>query len=354
MTTTKTNQAWSEQQRWEALIQRDPNADGFFVYAVLTTRIYCRPGCASRLPNRENVRFFETSAEAEAAGFRPCKRCNPNGAQPSDHQNIIQKACRMIESAETSPSLEQLSQAVGLSPYYFQRLFKSIMGITPKQYFNQVRGERIRAHLQENQTVTQAVYNAGYASNSHFYEHARALLGMKPSQFQKGGIGMQIYYAISPCYLGWVLIAATPAGICAIDFGDNPESLEKGLKERFSKAEWVETPPHFSHWVSTVLSFLESPDKKLDLPLDIHGTAFQRRVWLALQSIPAGATATYTQIAAQIGSPRAVRAVASACASNQIAVAIPCHRVIRSDGELAGYRWGLHRKKLLLEREKNR
>ena len=342
----------TDQQKWQALLERDPQADGVFVYGVVTTGIYCRPICSSKRPNRDNVRFFETWQEAERTGFRPCKRCRPKAlSSPSPQAQAIVEACRTIESSEKEPTLADLAQAAGYSPSYFHRLFKKQVGITPKQYAIQVRSNRVRASLQASATVTEAVYDAGFASSSRFYERAAATLGMNPSVFRNGGHSTRIRFAVSECDLGWVLVAATEKGICAIDFGDTPESLEEHLHTRFPKAKFIQDDPNFDGWVAQVLAFLEAPRQELSLPLDIRGTAFQQRVWAALQAVPAGSTATYGDIAARIGSPKAARAVAQACAANQVAVAVPCHRIVRGDGGLGGYRWGSERKRTLLDRE---
>jgi AraC family transcriptional regulator of adaptative response/methylated-DNA-[protein]-cysteine methyltransferase len=342
----------TDQQRWEALVRRDPCADGAFLYGVATTGVYCRPTCASRLPNRENVRFFDTHEEAEQAGFRPCKRCDPRSPARKDrHREIIVRACRLIEESEEPPSLADLASAVGLSPSYLHRLFKRIVGVTPKQYALERRLHRVRASLQDSPTVTGAIYEAGFASSSRFYEDATTTLGMKPSAYQKGGQGMRIRFAIAQCYLGWVLVAATDRGICAIDLGNTSEFLVDRLRARFPKGEFVEGDPEFAQWTARILAFLDAPHGSLDIPLDIMGTAFQRRVWMALREVAPGSTVSYGEIAARIGNPKAARAVAQACASNQLAVAVPCHRIVRSDGQIGGYRWGRERKRRLLERE---
>jgi AraC family transcriptional regulator of adaptative response/methylated-DNA-[protein]-cysteine methyltransferase len=338
--------------RWQLLSARDSRAEGAFFYGVVTTGIFCRPTCASRLPRRENVLFFDTVAEAQAAGFRPCKRCNPTGNDDADtRRNAVIQACKLMDEAEKQPTLEDLSNAVGLSPFYFQRVFKSIVGITPKQYSQQKRAERLRGSLQGSESITRSIYDAGFGSSSRFYTQAVETLGMKPSDYKKGGSGLNLSYAVQPFALGWVLVAATGQGICAIDLGDSPEEVEKHLCERFPNAVFTPGDATFSQWVAEVLAYLDSPNHDLNLPLDIQGTAFQRRVWMALRSIPCGSTASYSEVAEKIGSPKSVRAVAHACASNTLAVAIPCHRVVRSNGALGGYRWGLERKRKLLDRE---
>jgi AraC family transcriptional regulator of adaptative response/methylated-DNA-[protein]-cysteine methyltransferase len=342
----------SDARRWQAVKDRDSRAAGQFVYAVSTTGIYCRPGCSSRQPKKENVFFFNRHVEAEQAGYRPCKRCAPQLArQPDLTKEAITQACHIIEEAETPPSLEELATAVGFSPYHFHRLFKKSVGITPKQYADQVRLRRLRGNLQQDQTVTAAIFNAGYQSGSRFYESATASLGMTPKAYQKGGQGMAILYAIIESYLGWVLVAGTQKGICRIDFGQSPADLQTRLAESFPRAELRIADPGFEAVVNQVIAYIEAPSTALNLPLDVQGTAFQQRVWQALRGISAGTTASYIQIANQIGRPQAARAVAQACAANQLAVAIPCHRVVRSDGQLGGYRWGLERKKALLDLE---
>jgi len=336
-----------DEERWDAVQRRDEQSAGQFVYGVTTTGIYCRPGCASKQPRRENVHFFDGWEEAEAAGFRACKRCAP-------HSEAILRACRLIEQAEETPSLTKLADQAGLSPSHFHRLFKRATGVTPRQYAVAARVRRVRADLQESETVTDAIYEAGFGSSSRFYEHSTETLGMKPSEYRNGGAGQRIRYAITPCYLGWALVAATGRGICALEFGDGPAELRECLRSRFPEATLIGDDPDFAGWIDRVLAFLDAPHGRLQLPLDIAGTAFQRRVWAALQEIPAGETASYGEIAARIGNPKAGRAVARACATNQIAVAIPCHRVVRADGEPGGYRWGVERKRELLKREAER
>jgi len=345
----------TDELRWQALTHRDRQADGVFVYAVQTTGIYCRPDCSSRLPNRSNVRFFQTCSEAEQAGFRPCKRCQPQALSPREEQvQLITKICKMIEASDLSLSLGELATVAGLSPYHFQRLFKQIVGVTPKAYTIAQRQKRVRDGLQPEASVTQTLYDAGFTTSSQFYQGAIAMLGMAPSQYKAGATDVEIQFAIARSVLGWVLVAATKRGICAIDFGDTPDALTEQLQTRFPHAQFQEPDATFSDWVAQVIALIETPDRGLDLPLDIQGTAFQQRVWQALQAIPPGTTVSYTEVAQQIDSPTAVRAVATACAANKLAVAIPCHRVVRSNGDLSGYRWGIERKRALLEREASR
>jgi AraC family transcriptional regulator of adaptative response/methylated-DNA-[protein]-cysteine methyltransferase len=343
----------TEQARWQALTRRDRRADEVFVYGVTTTGVYCRPWCPSRLPNRGNVRFFATCEEAEQAGFRACKRCSPHRHDRQElHHETIMQACQLIEQSEEPPSLADLADAVGLSPSYFHRVFKRMVGVTPKQYALEKRLDRVRANLQRGSAVTEAIYEAGFASSSRFYHDATTTLGMRPSEYRKGGAGTRIRFAVARCTLGWVLVAATEIGVCAIDLADTSEILRERLCTRFPEAELVGDDPDFAAWMTQVLAFLDSPHDGLGLPLDIRGTAFQRRVWMALQEIPSGSTASYAEIATRIGNPKAARAVAHACASNTLAVAIPCHRAVRSDGGLGGYRWGIERKRRLLDQER--
>lgn len=339
-------------QRWEALLRRNPQADGSFFYAVKTTGVYCRPTCSARRPNRQHVEFFLTCADAEHAGYRACQRCHPHHAShPSPIPAAITCACRIIEQSESPPALKELAATVGLSPSHFHRLFKGSLGLTPKAYAAACRTRRFQGELSKTRTVTEALYSAGYGSSSRCYENAVDHLGMTPAEYQKGGVGQHIRHALVECTLGWLLVAATERGICAVEFGDQPGHLEDRLRLRFPAAEIHGTDPELSVWVKRILEYLEEPSCGLDLPLDIRGTAFQRRVWQALQMIPPGSTHTYTEIAYLLGQPKAARAVARACAANALAVLIPCHRVVRGDGGLGGYRWNLQRKRVLLERE---
>lgn len=342
----------TDDARWQAIVSRNPSAESTFLYGVTTTGIYCRPTCPSKLPHKENVMFFDTKLDAENAGFRPCRRCHPDeDVSENPHRQIIIESCRRISEAESPPNLAQLAADAGYSPSYFHRIFKSIVGVTPKQYAEEVRAQKIRAHLQAGHNVTETIYGAGFNSSSRFYTSATKTLGMQPSTYRNGGKGMEIRHLIANCYLGRVLVAATPKGVCAVAFADSAQELEDYLHQTFPYATFLGNNPEFEGWVQEVLDYLEFPRKELDLPLDIEGTAFQHKVWDALSQIPVGSSATYRQIAEHIAQPKAVRAVARACASNAVAAVIPCHRVIRSDGGLGGYRWGLERKRLLLERE---
>ena len=342
----------SDEARWEAVRRRDLAAAGAFYYSVRTTGVYCRPSCAARLARRENVDFHLTCADAERAGFRPCKRCRPNEAGLAErHAAAVAKACALIDEADEMPSLDALADAVGSSRYHFHRVFKAVTGVTPKAYADARRGERVRQELGRSETVTQAIYGAGFNSNGRFYATSDSLLGMTPTQYRTGGNGNVIRFAVGECSLGSILVAATDKGVCAIEFGDDPDALVHALQDRFPQAQLVGGDHTFEQLVAKVVGFVEAPVQGLDLPLDIRGTAFQKRVWNAIRDIPAGATASYAELARRIGRPSASRAVAQACASNTLAVAIPCHRVVRRDGGLSGYRWGVERKEALLTRE---
>lgn len=343
----------NDEARWAAVLHRDRAADGAFVFAVRTTGIYCRPSCASRHPRRENASFHADGAAAERAGFRPCRRCKPNEMSLAERQTaLVVAACRKIETAEEMPSLDELAEAAGLSRFHFHRMFKTVTGVTPKAYADAHRADRMRGELEQTETVTEAIYGAGFNSNGRFYAAAPQRLGMTPTAFRDGGTGAEIRFAIGQSHLGAILVAATEKGIVAIQFGDDPQALLEELQDRFPKARLVGGDAEFEQLVARVVGFVEAPAAGgLDLPLDIRGTAFQQQVWQALRGIPAGSTASYAEIARRIGRPKAVRAVAQACAANDLAVAIPCHRVVRSDGDLSGYRWGVARKRALLERE---
>lgn len=343
----------SDSIRWTAVSARDARFDGRFYYSVATTGIYCRPSCPARRPGRKHVRFHATPAEAEAAGFRACKRCKPDQAPlRTQHGAKIAEACRLIEAAEAPPPLEVLAKAVGLSPHHFHRLFKAALGVTPKGYATAHRNKRARNALSRSATVTQAIYDAGFNSNGRFYATSTQTLGMTPRIFRAGGAGTEIKYAAGTCSLGSILVAASDKGVCAIFLGDAPGPLLEALHGQFPRARIVGGDKDFEALTAKVIAFVETPGAGLDLPLDIRGTAFQHRVWDALRRIPAGTTASYAAIADAIGAPKSVRAVAGACAANRLAVAIPCHRVVRADGSLSGYRWGVERKRALLAREK--
>ncbi|RYX94623.1 MAG: bifunctional DNA-binding transcriptional regulator/O6-methylguanine-DNA methyltransferase Ada [Comamonadaceae bacterium] len=343
----------SSDPRWKAVVGRDAAFGTPFVYAVRTTGVYCRPSCGARTPRPENVAFFDTGAEATAAGFRPCKRCTPDELAPQErHAQLVAELCHQIESAETEPSLQDLATAAGLSTFHLHRVFKAVTGLTPKAYARAHRAEKVRIGLSRTGgTVTQAIYDAGYNANSRFYEDSASRLGMTPKTFRSGGVSATIRFAVGECSLGAILVAATDIGICAILLGDAPDALVQDLQDRFPHAELIGGDKAFEQWVAQVVGFVEMPKLGLHLPLDVRGTAFQQRVWKALQDIPPGSTASYGDIARRIGSPTSMRAVAAACAANALAVAIPCHRVVRSDGALSGYRWGVERKRALLDVE---
>ncbi|MFJ5443127.1 bifunctional DNA-binding transcriptional regulator/O6-methylguanine-DNA methyltransferase Ada [Pectobacterium sp. CHL-2024] len=338
--------------RWQAVVTRNQAADGCFIYAVKTTGIYCAPSCASRQPRRDNVVFFATADEAQAAGFRPCKRCRQGTLSRQEQQaQQIAHACRMIELSDHQPTLAALAQAVGISAFHFHRVFKAITGLTPKQYASAHRHRQLREQLADSGTVTAAIAAAGYDASGRFYAEAGAHLGMTPTAFQNRGKGMTIRFAVGRCSLGEVLVAESEKGICAILLGDDPESLLNSLQEMFANAQLIGGDAAFEQHMAQVVGFVDDPAIGLTLPLDIRGTVFQQRVWQALRAIPAGETLSYRDVAERIGSPAAVRAVAGACAANRLAVAIPCHRVVRHDGALSGYRWGVVRKRALLEKE---
>jgi AraC family transcriptional regulator, regulatory protein of adaptative response / methylated-DNA-[protein]-cysteine methyltransferase len=340
--------------RWARVAARDKAADGTFWYSVGTTGVYCRPSCPSRLANPKNVQFHDSASAAEAAGFRACRRCNPNGISiDAANAAIVTKACRLIDEATEPLSLAQLAQSVELSPYYFHRLFKQMTGLTPKAYAAAGRSARLRARLAKAPTITEAFHDAGFGSNGRFYEASSALLGMSPTQYRSGGAHEVLTFAVGQCSLGAIPVASSVKGVAAILLGDDPEGLVRDLQDRFSNAQLVGGDAAYEHLVAQVVGLVEAPACGLALPLDVRGTAFQQRVWLALRAIPPGQTATYSSIAKKIGSPQSVRAVAGACAANPIAVAIPCHRVVRHDGGLSGYRWGVERKRALLARESN-
>jgi len=342
--------------RWTSVLARDATADGSFYYSVRTTGVYCKPSCAARTPRPENVQFYKSLDEAEQAGFRPCKRCKPDQpALAEQHAAIIAATCQQIEHSETPIQLGDLANAAGMSAYHFHRIFKAVTGLTPKAYSSAHRAQRLRNVLSKGGSVTDAIYEAGYNSNSRFYEKSREVLGMTPSNYRSGGTNTEIRFAIGECMLGSILVASSRIGVCAIFLGDEPDKLVRDLQDAFPRAHLIGGNDDFEQLVARVVGYIEAPASGSEqfqyLPLDIRGTAFQQRVWHALRQIPAGKTVSYTDIARLIGSPKAVRAVASACAANTLAVAIPCHRVVRNDGAISGYRWGVERKRELLKME---
>lgn len=332
-------------ERWCAVLERDSAADGRFVYAVITTGVFCRPSCGSRRPRRENVRFFESAEAASAAGFRSCRKCFSDRSLDA----LIAEACHILSDGEMRTVWSDVAARLGVSDSYLHRRFREKVGMTPGAYARAQRAERFRGELVAGEPVASALYGAGYGSSGRAYERADADLGMTPQQYRKGGQGVPINYSTTQCSLGWVLAARTDRGVCAVEIGESDSEVRRRLAERFPEAQLVESP---SDLLGDVVQLIEHPEHLSALPLDVRGTAFQHRVWSALRQIPIGTTATYSEIAERIGSPDAVRAVAGACAANPIAVIVPCHRVQRSDGGLGGYRWGIDRKKQLLERER--
>jgi AraC family transcriptional regulator of adaptative response/methylated-DNA-[protein]-cysteine methyltransferase len=339
--------------KWKAIVARDRRADGTFYYSVETTGVYCRPSCPSRRANPKNVRFHGSTADAERAGFRPCQRCKPD--QPpleQRHAATIAEICRAIETAEDARRLTDLAARAGLSPYYFHRVFKAVTGVTPRAYAAAHRSTRVQRELaKRGKSVTEAIYAAGFSSGGRFYESAGARLGMTPTVYRAGGVDTEIRFAVGECSLGSILVARSAKGVCAILLGDAPDVLVRDLQDRFPHATLIGGDPAFERTVAAVIGFVERPALGLDLPLDVRGTAFQQRVWEALREIPVGATATYSEIARRVGVPHGARAVAQACRANALAVAIPCHRVVRTDGSASGYRWGVERRQTLLEKE---
>jgi AraC family transcriptional regulator of adaptative response/methylated-DNA-[protein]-cysteine methyltransferase len=351
---TSEKRAAEEDPRWRAVAARDPKADGSFVYSVRSTGVYCRPSCPARPAKRSNVQFHASPKDAERAGFRPCKRCKPD--QPglaADRAAKVADICRFIETADRLPKLDEVARRAQMSPHHFHRVFKQVTGVTPAAYARAHRAGKVRDELaRRDQTVTEAIYGSGFNGSSRFYEAANAMLGMKPSDYRAGGANTTIRFAVGECSLGSILVARTERGVCAILLGDEPETLVRELENRFPRAHLMGGDAEFERFVAKVVGFVEAPSLGLDLPLDVRGTAFQQRVWRALKDVPAGKTVSYSDVAKVIGSPKAVRAVAQACAANPIAVAIPCHRVVRTGGGLSGYRWGIERKRALLKKEK--
>jgi AraC family transcriptional regulator of adaptative response/methylated-DNA-[protein]-cysteine methyltransferase len=352
MTTHSTRITIENDPRWAAVVARDPRADGKFVYAVKTTGVYCRPSSLARLPNPQNVEFFDTAELAQAAGYRPSKRAAKDQSEiAAQHAATVAAACRQIEEAEELPALSDLASVAGLSSFHFHRVFKTVTGLTPKGYARAHRSRKVREHLGNGGSVTEALYDAGFNSNSRFYAAADHVLGMKPADYRAAGQNNDIRFAVGQCSLGAILVAQSERGVCAILLGDDPHQLVCDLQDKFRRANLIGADHAFEQLIAKVVGFIEAPALGLDLPLDLRGTAFQERVWLALREIPVGSTASYAEIAQRIGAPKSYRAVAQACGANSLAVAIPCHRVVRSDGDLSGYRWGVERKRQLLERE---
>ena len=342
----------NDETRWTAVQQRDAGADGRFYYSVRSTGVYCRPSCAARPALRANVAFHASCAEAEAAGFRPCLRCKPDQPPLAERQAaMVATICRLIDASDAMPDLDTLAQAAGISRFHFHRIFKAHTGITPKAYAAARRGERVKAGLAQPGSVTDTLYAAGFNSSGRFYAATPGLLGMTPGAFRAGGSGAVIRFALAECSLGAILVASSDRGVCAILLGDDPEALLRDLQDRFPQAELRGAELDYEETVARVIGLVEAPGLGLDLPLDVRGTAFQQRVWQALREIPAGSTVSYAELARRIGVPTGARAVAGACAANPLAVAIPCHRVVRNDGALSGYRWGVERKQQLLDRE---
>jgi len=348
-----------QEQLWQAVERRDPKRDGEFYFGVVTTGVYCRPSCPSRRPLRRNVRFYRTPQEAERDGLRPCKRCRPLETEAPGSAARVRELCGYIEThPEESPDLADLAARAGWSRFYLQRTFKAAIGLTPKQYVDACRLRKLKQSLRQSRDVAGAVYEAGYGSSSRVYERADTRLGMTPNQYRKEGRGVSITYVTVESPVGLMLIGATARGLCSITFGDTAEELVELLRQEYPAAvlEPMATPhpPEFQQWMDALAGHLAGDRPRLNLPLDIQATAFQMRVWNYLQSIPYGEVQSYGEVAAAIGRPSASRAVARACATNRVAIAIPCHRVIRGSGEMGGYRWGLARKRALIDLERAR
>jgi len=340
--------------RLSAVLSRDGTADGAFVFAVHSTGIFCRPGCPARRPRPENIVMFDTPAEARAAGYRACLRCNPDQHAGIDsHAEVVARACRLVAESEMPPDLDALAAEAGMSRFHFHRIFKSRLGLTPKQYIAARRENALREALPGAASVTAAIYDAGYQTPARFYVDAAAILGMQPGAYRAGGRNQSVWYALAGSELGRVLVAGTERGLCAIFLGDSDDDLRDALERRFAKARLIPADARMAEWVAQTIAYIEEPNGAFALPLDVRGTAFQQKVWRALRGIPWGETTTYAEIARRIGAPSATRAVATACGANPAAVTVPCHRVVRADGGLGGYRWGLERKRALLRRERD-
>ncbi|AYN27009.1 bifunctional DNA-binding transcriptional regulator/O6-methylguanine-DNA methyltransferase Ada [Buttiauxella sp. 3AFRM03] len=342
----------NDESRWQAVETRDHRADGQFVFAVKTTGVCCRPSCSARHALRKNVVFFENVGQAVNAGFRPCKRCQPDKLAPEQQRiDRITQACRILETSNQPIALAELASRVAMSPFHFHRLFKQVTGLTPHGWQKALRAKRLREQLTQGEPVTRAVFDAGYQSGSNYYQQADEVLGMTAKQFRQGGERAEIQFVVGTCRLGEFLVAQSERGICAILLGSDAQRLIQELETLFPHSSLMVGDAYFAARVAQVVNLLEHPGQPISLPLDIQGTAFQQLVWQALRDIPAGQTASYRDIALRIGKPQAIRAVAGACAANKLAVVIPCHRVVRNDGALSGYRWGVERKRQLLEIE---
>jgi AraC family transcriptional regulator of adaptative response/methylated-DNA-[protein]-cysteine methyltransferase len=338
------------ENHWLQVMARDARQDGRFVFAVRTTGVYCRPSCPSRRPRRDSVEFFPDPQEAERAGYRACLRCKPTEVSPQ--AQYVLRARQLLDNAEGVVTLAQLSKQVGLSPFHLQRLFKRATGLSPREYQSARRVQHVKTELRKGEYVTTALYEAGFGSPSRLYEKSDQQLGMTPGTYRRGGVGVSITFAIAPTPLGRMLVAATERGLCVVRFGESVAELERDLRNEFHAATLLRDDAAMRRYIEPLLASLSGNKTTIDLPLDVRATAFQQKVWEALQRIPCGETRSYTDVARELGDPKAVRAVARACASNPVALAVPCHRVVRSDGDLAGYRWGLERKRKLLERER--
>jgi AraC family transcriptional regulator, regulatory protein of adaptative response / methylated-DNA-[protein]-cysteine methyltransferase len=342
-------------EAWRAVERRDPRFDGQFVYAVRSTRIYCRPSCPSRKPARHRVTFYNAPAAAEEAGYRACRRCHPREAELAPAAIAVERARLYIEQhPDQIITLTSLAQNVGLSPFHLQRTFKRLLGVSPREYQDALRVSHFKSRLRAGDTVSRATYEAGYGSSSRVYERSDRTLGMTPAAYRRGGAGMRITYTIVDSPFGRVLIGATDRGVCAVALGDSDEALVRKVRADFPRAEIERGEDVHRDWVEEIVGNIGGAQLGLNVPLDVQGTAFQQQVWALLRKIPPGRTRSYSQVAAELGNPQATRAVAQACASNRMAVVIPCHRVVRSDGVLGGYKWGVERKKILLERERRR
>ena len=340
------------QHKWQQVMARDARQDGHFVFAVRTTGIYCRPSCPSRRPRRDSVEFFTNPNEAERAGYRACLRCKPT--EVSSQAQYVARARQLLDNGESVMTLNDLSKRVGLSPFHLQRLFKRATGLSPREYQSARRMQHVKAGLRKGDDVTTALYDAGFGSPSRLYERAPRQLGMTPGEYRRGGKGATITFAITPTPLGRLLVAATERGLCAVRFGETATELERDLRQEFHAASVHRDEAAVKKYLEPLLASIRGENTTIDLPLDVRATAFQMKVWEQLRRIPRGETRSYRDIANEIGAPAAVRAVARACATNPVALAVPCHRVVRSNGDISGYRWGVDRKKKLLEQEKTR